>query len=67
MVKEYSRVRTLVAKDGFPAGTVGVVVSMYSSGPACEVELWDENEYPVDVVTYLLSELESIDVSEEGQ
>jgi hypothetical protein len=67
MVKENSRVRTLVPKDGFPAGTVGVVVSVYSSGPACEVELWDENEYPVDVVTYMLCEIESIDASKKDE
>ena len=39
---EYDRVKTLVEKCGHPAGIVGVVVSVYSSGPACEVELWDE-------------------------
>ena len=60
MVKEYDRVKTLVEKCGHPAGIVGVVVSVYSSGPACEVELWDENEYPTDVVTYLFEEVEVI-------
>lgn len=57
MIKENCKVRTLVPKDGFPAGTTGVVVSLYSSGPACEVEVWDESGYPADVVTYLLSEV----------
>ena len=57
MLKEYDRVKTLVEKDGIPSGTVGVVVSIYSTGPACEVEVWDENENPVDVITYLFSEL----------
>ena len=61
MVKEYSRVKTLVEKNGFPAGTIGVVVSLYSSGPACEVEIWDEDEYPLDVVTFLNNELEVIE------
>ena len=61
MIKENQKVRTLVDKEGFKAGTVGVVVSIYSSGPACEVELWDENDYPVDVVTYLFDELIVID------
>ncbi len=51
-MKEYDKVKTLVEKEGFPKGSQGVIVSIYSSGPACEVELWDENEYPVDVVTY---------------
>ena len=51
MFNEYDRVETLVEKDGFPAGTKGVIVSLYSTGPACEVEIWDENSSPVDVVT----------------
>lgn len=58
MINENSMVRTLIAKEGFPAGTIGVVVSLYESGPACEIELWDEDDYPIDVVTFLLSELE---------
>ena len=61
MIHENDKVKTLVDKDGFPAGTEGVVVSLYSSGPACEVELWDEDNYPIDVVTYLLSEVELVD------
>ena len=61
MIEEYSLVKTLVEKKGFPAGTIGVVVSLYSSGPACEVEVWDETHYPVDVVTYEFDELEVIE------
>ena len=61
MFKENDRVRTLVEKEGFPIGTIGVIVSIYSSGPACEVELWDSNNYPVDVVTYKFSELETVE------
>ena len=60
MIKENVKVRTLIEKDGFSIGAVGVVVSLYSNGPACEVELWDDDNYPMDVVTYLLSELEEI-------
>ena len=60
MITENTKVRTLVAKEGYPEGTIGAVVSLYSSGPACEVELWDETDYPVNVVTYLLCELEPI-------
>lgn len=60
MITENTKVRTLVAKEGYPEGTIGVVVSLYSSGPACEVELWDETDYLVNVVTYLLCELEPI-------
>ena len=61
MIRENTRVATLVAKEDFPEGTIGVVVSLYASGTACEVELWDENECPVDVVTYLLDELCEVD------
>ncbi len=57
MIEEYSKIKTLVCKEGFPAGTIGIVVSFYNSGPACEVEVWDDDGYPVDVVTYLLSEI----------
>ena len=60
MITENTKVRSLVAKEGYPEGTIGVVVTLYSSGPACEVELWDETDYPVNVVTYLLCELEPI-------
>lgn len=60
MIKEYSKVKTLVPKEGYPEGSIGVVVSLYESGPACEVELWDENSYPIDVVTYTFDELQVI-------
>ncbi len=60
MIKENIKVRTLVEKEGFSIGTLGIVVSLYSNGPACEVELWDNENYPIDVVTYLVTELEEI-------
>ena len=60
MITECAKVRTLVPKEGYPADTIGVVVSLYTSGQACEVELWDETDYPVDVVTYLLCEVEPV-------
>ena len=60
MIKENVKVRTLVEKEGFSIGTLGIVVSLYSNGPACEVELWDNENYPIDVVTYLVTELEEI-------
>ena len=41
-------------------GTIGVVVSIYSEGPQCEVELWDADEYPLDVVTFSFDEIISI-------
>ena len=58
MFKEYTKVKTLVAKNGFPAGTTGIVVSLYGDGPACDVELLDGNSYPFDVVTYTVDDLE---------
>lgn len=61
MLKENNRVRTLVEKEGFPIGTIGVIVSVYSSEQACEVELWDSDNYPIDVVTYKLYELETVE------
>lgn len=60
MVKVNDRVKTLGEKDGFPAGVVGVVVSLCGGGQGCEVELWNENEYPVDVVTYSADDLEVV-------
>lgn len=60
MIKEYDKVKTLIEKEDYPIGTVGVVVSLYTSGPACEVEIWDEDDYPIDVVTYLTTEVEVV-------
>ena len=61
-MKEYSRVRTLVEKKGFPANSIGVIVSFYGTGPACEVEIWDKDMNPVDVITYKLDELEEVQI-----
>ena len=61
-MKVYSRVRTLVEKDGFPIGSMGVIVSFYGTGPACEVEIWDNDMNPLDVVTYTLDELEEVQI-----
>ena len=60
MLEEYTKVKTLVEKDGFPAGTIGIVVSLYGNGPACEVELWDSDSNPIDVVTYTFDEIEVV-------
>ncbi|MBP5254992.1 MAG: hypothetical protein J6Z23_06410, partial [Lachnospiraceae bacterium] len=61
---ESTKVRLLAAKEGYPKGTVGVVVRLYRSGPACEVELWNESDDPVDAVTYLLCEVEPVSYTE---
>ena len=58
--KEYDLVKTLVEKEGYPIGTQGCIVSFYSDGLACEVEIWNKNNYPIDVVTYGLNEIELI-------
>lgn len=60
MLNEYTKIRTLVTKEGFPAGTIGIIVSFYASGIACEVEIWNK-DYPVDGVTYKLDEIEPIE------
>ncbi len=57
MFNENDKVITLVEKEGFPKGTVGIVVSKYLSANAYEVELWDETQYPIDVVTYTEKEI----------
>ena len=59
-IEENSRVKTLVEREGFPEGTIGVVVSIYGEGPGCEVELWDKDNYPIDVITYNFNELEKL-------
>ena len=59
-MKINSRVKTLVEREGFPEGTIGVVVSIYGEGPGCEVELWDKDNYPIDVITYNFNELEKL-------
>lgn len=55
--EEDDRVRTLVSKEGFPAGTIGAVVGVYEEDELCDVELWDRNEFPVGIVTYRFSEI----------
>lgn len=59
-LKEYDKVRTLVEKEGYPPSTIGIIVSFYPDSDYCEVELWDADEYPVDVVTYKTNELEIV-------
>ena len=58
--KEYDKVKTLVKKDGYPKATVGIIVSFYLDSDYCEVELWDTDGDPVDVVTYETKDLELV-------
>ena len=64
MIKEYDRIRTLVDKTVcgrfYPKGAIGVVVDICPNGIAYSVEIWDENNYPIDVTTYKESEIEVI-------
>lgn len=60
MIKEYDLVKTLVEKYGYPKGTKGVIVGIYKGGEACNVELWDKTNYPMDVITYTTNEIEII-------
>lgn len=66
MIKEYSLVKSMVEKEGYPAGTIypvgtmGVVVYLHRGGVAYEVEVWDEDNYPIDVVTYEANEVREV-------
>ena len=62
MLYENDRVVTLVEKEGFAKGTIGVVVSKYAAADVYEVELWNSEEYPADVVTYKANELQKVEV-----
>lgn len=55
--KEYDKIKTLVEKNGSPPSTIGIIVSFYPDSDLCEVEICDNDEYPIDVVTYVVNEL----------
>lgn len=61
MLSENDRVIALVEKEGFPKGSVGVIVSKYALAEVYEVELWDSMNYPVDVVAYKTEELQRVE------
>ena len=56
--KKNDKVRTLVSRDGYPAGTVGLVVRVHLLDQTCDVRLIDERERPLDVIAFLFGELE---------
>lgn len=56
-IKEGSRIITKVKKGGVPAFTKGVLVYIYLGTNLCEVEIWDKNGVPVDVVLYNIDEI----------
>ena len=64
-IQERDIVRTLVDKEWVLKGSRGVVVLIYSGYPVCEVEIWDETNYPIDVITYKFDELEVVEHTNE--
>lgn len=56
-IKVNDRVITLVAKEGYPSGTLGIVISIYALQKICEVELLIDG-YPKDIVLYRFDEIE---------
>lgn len=59
MFSENEKVITLVEKDGYAKGTIGIIVSKYENADVYEVEVWDSSNYPADVVTYKGDELKN--------
>lgn len=60
-IQEGDIVRTLVDKRGFSKGSKGLVCWIFIGGPECLVEIWDETNYPIDVIIYAFNELELIE------
>lgn len=53
-------VRTLVEKQGYPAGTLGIIVEIFIDKKSCDVQLLDEHSHPAEVVNYFFSEIEMV-------
>ena len=53
-------VRTLVEKQGYPAGTLGIIVDVFIDKKSCDVQLLDEHSHPTEVANYLFSEIEIV-------
>ena len=60
MFKEFDVVRTIIDKK-VPKGSVGTIVSVYSSGAACEVEFLDDKGMTIAVETYEFLEIELLE------
>ena len=58
--QENDRVETLVDKPNCHKGTKGVIVGVYPNSAVFEVECWDEDNYPFDVITFEAKELKKI-------
>lgn len=53
-------VRTLVEKQGYPAGSLGIVIDIFAEQKSCIVQLLDEHSHPCDIVNYLFNEIEIV-------
>lgn len=53
-------VQTKVSKEGYEAGTKGVIVHIFEDHDSCVVEIWDDTNYPIDTIDYRFSELQLI-------
>ena len=60
MFKEFDVVRTIIDKK-VSKGSVGTIVSVYSSGPACEVEFIDDEGITIAIEAYEFSEIELLE------
>ena len=60
-IQEGDIVKTLFDERQFPKRSKGVVCSIFTGGPECLVEIWDETNYPIDVIIYAFDELEVIE------
>ncbi len=58
-------VKTKVGKEGYKAGTRGVIVHVFEGHDACVVEIWDDTNYPIDTVDYRFSELQLVSREQE--
>lgn len=47
-----------MAVDECPPATIGSIVSFYPNSDDCEVEVGDDDGYPIDVITYETKEFE---------
>lgn len=59
-LQENTLVLTLVEKQGYPTGSLGIIVDIFAELKSCNVQLLDNQYHPQDIVNYLFSEIEII-------
>ena len=59
MISENTKIKTLIDKEGHPAGSVGIVLKVLEDGYV-EVEIWDQGNFPIDIVCYQAEEIEPL-------